>query len=628
MKSITIIVTSFLMLLSGAAPTGAFAEPVRGFAWRISIARADAPGAAVTAIEAGSSYQITVDIVPVKDVANPDANGNAGQYVRIIRDDIAADAKSQIDAGRNYVRRHLVLILDNSHFALAEGIDNVIDLDARKIMKHLGSKPDEGETASVSVEKLTFPVQTRDELPNGRVYLAVAAFDEMMKSVRDEASLAICTVARAQADADCGRLHTVAFGLRGRDASRDWANHDAGSLFGLPDAAITFFQLRQRSPVIGVLTVNRLDGKFDEKPKSEVWLLATQDMANLISNLERMPKRLSGAFDLAREEGEFLYKLLFPPRAGPEVRKRFEAFLAAAAPYAQPFVLLNQSSITVRFVAPSTVAQPPRMIPLGAIWVPVRRSFAHGTTFTTNDEEGLFLGHHFRIELSLDKQQTQTKQQCIGHWQFVGPPGVDTALSDARGAISPTRFGVRLNGDPSFYLQKKGRRLPIRNMTEFRFWVTAPNELPDPVAISIVSHHDENRLFFTAAAYDGFTAADASMKFAKPSFAILNSCETGSANPAKSQIVQDLNFNGIEAMVATIAPVKGELAGQFADCLLASLDEQNGPTTLAELFRSTRACVVDVKNKGRFDAEILKYVFLGNGSLEICASAPEDLPSK
>lgn len=591
----------------------------KAFAWRVWIERQDTTGEPVPVLQADTSYVLHAQIVAVHDPKALAQQIGGAEFLRTVNEDLTANAKAAMQEGRRQLRRKMILIHDETYFRMPDEVMSSMWVEVRHIVRPLNNgDPRKNQAVSNTV---TFPLVTQKPIPVGRAYLALAVFDDQLNQVHDNISLAACTEPLAKTQPGCKGYSPIAFGLMGRDPFRDSAGNDPEHLRGMPDAAFTFIQQEQNKPVVGVLRVNRIGPEILDNEKPLVWHLQRQSMASIIANLREIPERLTSRRDVARETGESLYRMLFP-RDAEAARARFEQFVKAVAPYPQPFSLKSPASIAVRFVGPARLLQSPRAYPLSAMWVPVYRSPPTGITFTSEEANGLFIGHHFRIELPLERQQTQWTHPCISNWVFVGPPlGLgDEALKLARSQLDSQYLHTALNGkDETIVLGNAKRRFPMTSMRTARSLMTSRDDVQRPSAISFVSHHARNRLYFTDQANDGFWATDVSVRFKQPSFAILNGCTTGSGNPVEAQFLDQLNSSGFEAMIATVAPVNGDLAGRFTACMIAILDRQSGRMTLADFFQQTRYCVYEKTD----DTEILKYVFLGNSRLEICAPGEE-----
>jgi hypothetical protein len=106
-------------------------------------------------------------------------------------------------------------------------------------------------------------------------------------------------------------------------------------------------------------------------------------------------------------------------------------------------------------------------------------------------------------------------------------------------------------------------------------------------------------------------------QFKPPSVVILNGCSTA-ARQKSAGFIRQFNRQGVGAVIATNAEVRGEMAGQFLACLEQQLNDK---TPLSLAFFLALGCLSKEKPAPADDVygnRVLVYSLLGNGNLKLC----------
>ncbi len=174
-------------------------------------------------------------------------------------------------------------------------------------------------------------------------------------------------------------------------------------------------------------------------------------------------------------------------------------------------------------------------------------------------------------------------------------------------------------------------KLLFDSMRGFTDWVsqTAGRNLEDPpTALLTLSHHDSSALFFyrNPDRDPKFKWPMVNREFAEPSVAILNGCGTGAEGAG--ELIRSLNRHGFCTVIATNTEVDGFMAGAFLNAFVAetSVATSSGPPNIGLAYwkavrRLTKMAPLLPKGEqgAPFGARALKFAFLGNDGLLVCA---------
>ena len=407
----------------------------------------------------------------------------------------------------------------------------------------------------------------------------------------DELSIPLCVASNAEAAKKCEIRQPVQDSLAGIDPIRVAVQQGASS--PRPDGALHFIELDD-STQVGIFRDNAWpEGQYVS------WTLARSAKATR----QYLQQTLLHDFDVAATDTDLgfvgleLYNLLFPPDPtnadALKAKEDFAAFIRRHRDRTDP---ADPPSIFVRMLS-ADKDEPPFLIPLGIM---------------VHDFDGKrdFVGFHFRIQTPLEIQDYQPYSKCIGSWVVVAPPanasGVPEELSTASKHFSDWFQTWKVES--------------IGEMGAFITWISGEVSEPDPVSLFILAHQDSNSLYYE----DSPRLAPALIvrRFKTPSVAVVNGCST--AAPGSSSIVQQLNANGVSAVIATAAKVNVDLAGDFF-AVLGDFLTKNSPGKEYPLGVAHYLTIQKLRNMtpktgfSPYGAKVLAYELLGNSSLRVCS---------
>jgi hypothetical protein len=293
-----------------------------------------------------------------------------------------------------------------------------------------------------------------------------------------------------------------------------------------------------------------------------------------------------------------------------QARAAFEAFFAAHRG-AVPFGTADPATIFVRMVLQDLPR--PWLYPLGLLNV--------------DGQEDGFLGYHLRVETPLPRQSYGQAPSCLSNWVPVLPvsisdPPLQEALvevnRDAR--ISPSL----INPAAMTYRVINGRDpvQPLQNMTELHTWLDQGNPAAASSILSVISHHDEQSLFF--AAHDTHINPSSVRRQLPGSVAVLSGCSTGKLGSAG--IVRALNERGVDSIISTNTGITGRLAGNFVDCLSRTVED--GPPgseiPVGAAFSKAQRCLYNESTTQGGPPQslrghlVLSFTLAGNPNIPLC----------
>jgi hypothetical protein len=331
---------------------------------------------------------------------------------------------------------------------------------------------------------------------------------------------------------------------------------------------------------------------------SVVDFLKTDSFQNLILKARKdAADKKTGSYVRAAQD---LSKILFStkPRSSTETdaKNAQAAFRAIVKDSAGPPV------IVVR-VASSTVGGQNK-----SIYVPLGILGAKGP--------GAVLDKPIIVVQPMALERYPSRDKCIGEWMFAVPDG----LENVPGTVMP----------PGFFPTKiPGMRISdIDRLREYLAAATVtgmPLLAPPPTAVGFVvlAHQDEGFLWFEAST-NHIMPQDIEKKFPSGSVAIFSACSAASPKGRNTALLQRLNEQGIDTLIAspfTIDAGYGVVfASSFAEVVAETTTGTQQPTIL-ELFDKTIARTAQ-KFKDRIEADYaelgLEYVLLGNPAIKLC----------
>jgi hypothetical protein len=425
----------------------------------------------------------------------------------------------------------------------------------------------------------------------GRTALGLSFWDLTLGKPIEELVIPLCIGESAR---DCGSTPESRVSLRGIGI----VDLESEKVTGLSTAAVHIVEL-SRDWVVGIFARN-----FQPNFEHRIWTVS-KNADDFVTHLRELQKNFGHSTKDPVGVGAGIVNLLFPPRDddAKSVRADFKAFVESH--YGDhPFSKLDPPTLFVRTII-ADLSQP-ALYPLGLL------NF-------TNTEDG-FVGFHFNIEIPLPKQSYGPSSDCVDTWRPLLPPSsAKGALADAHGKVAD-RIDVRIIGDGRVYRIAGRPRPTFSDMTTFTRWVGCHEEDPEATVISVISHHNENTLFFS----DTSTvhAKNVAREFLKPSIAILSGCSTGEFGA--SGFVKNLNEAGIHAVIATNTGISGHLAGDFNSCLANIIDEAGGEIAIGTAFRHALRCLHEISREqaGRTESlygpSVLSFTLAGNPNIALC----------
>lgn len=256
----------------------------------------------------------------------------------------------------------------------------------------------------------------------------------------------------------------------------------------------------------------------------------------------------------------------------------------------------------------------------------------------SSKEPAELLGNHLEIELPMEQPWTDRYADpataCNVRWLSVLPPPPNATEKISDGTMVAARKRLERFSESSLVKLWTDERPDetFRSFRKFSQWIGVEVEDDIPPAseprsaLVVLSHHDQNRLFFDDDDALPYTAI--SRRFVAPSFAILDACGTG--NPAASQIVDSLNAAGFATLVATAVEVKEGIAADFLGAFAEALTQAQGPVRSGKVY--ARALEILMKklddslegDKQAYGPRAHVFMLLGDPDLPICNPQPPD----
>ncbi len=211
-----------------------------------------------------------------------------------------------------------------------------------------------------------------------------------------------------------------------------------------------------------------------------------------------------------------------------------------------------------------------------------------------------------------------SRDKCIGDWMFAVPDG----LENVPGAVMPPGF---------FPAKVPGTR--ISEIEKLRQYLAATTgsvtSLLTPASASavgfvVLAHQDEGAMWF-AESTDHIIPQDIEKKFPSGSVGIFAACSAASAKGRNTALLQRLNEQGVDTLIASPFTIDAGYGVVFASTfaeIMGEITSDRPPPTILELFDKTVARTAQ-KFKDRADADYselgLEYVLIGNPAIKLCA---------
>ncbi|RXH35119.1 MULTISPECIES: hypothetical protein [Bradyrhizobium] len=210
-----------------------------------------------------------------------------------------------------------------------------------------------------------------------------------------------------------------------------------------------------------------------------------------------------------------------------------------------------------------------------------------------------------------------SRDKCIGDWMFAVPDG----LENVPGAVMPPGFfPAKVPGTRISEIDKLRQYLAATTSSVTPLLTLAP---ASAVGFVVLAHQDEGAMWF-AESTDHIISQDIEKKFPSGSVGIFAACSAASAKGRNTALLQRLNEQGFDTLIAspfTIDAGYGVVfASSFAE-IMAEVTSQKPPPTILDLFDKTIARTAQ-KFKDKADADYselgLEYVLLGNPAIKLC----------
>jgi len=215
-----------------------------------------------------------------------------------------------------------------------------------------------------------------------------------------------------------------------------------------------------------------------------------------------------------------------------------------------------------------------------------------------------------------------SRDKCIGDWMFAVPDGLqdvpDTVMPPG---FFPTKFpGTRISQIEQFRQYLAATTAAVAPA----FPVAAPAAGPAAVGLVVLAHQDEGAMWF-GESNDHIIPQDIEKKFPSGSVGIFAACSAASAKGQNTALLQRLNEQGVDTLIASPFTIDARYGVVFASTfaeIMAEVSPGVIPPTILQLFDKTVARTAQ-KFKDRMDADYselgLEYVLLGNPAIKACA---------
>jgi hypothetical protein len=505
----------------------------------------------------------------------------------------------------------VLAVPDTTHIQLASDSQRVqlLRVNTRRLNKQLGKKlkvPHEpfaalrtDPSASFSFARVAFPITTSNQAGTASVFLSLWANGQPV----DEIVVPLCI----GSEDDCGVNLTPSWdSLRGLDSLRIAAGKGEDRL---PDAAVHLVTLDDNS-VIGVFRCNHCpDWGKDEfhswrLRRSASWLTdyltktVLVDFENTVSD------------DIFLRHGKELFATLFPPEDVGDPAREDDTFPKFLASKRRSSGSDEPTSIFVRSMFGDDD---------DLLLVPIGLSVPPG--------EDQHLGLLYRVVLPLPQQRYEHAAGCLENWDIFLPKRNSNACDPTNlGACDEMQRLAYSFGDWADELSSWPKHTQsfydtATDIDNFSKWLGDSSARPlSKQALLLMSHHDEDRIFFDPSGQNTIEAVGVQRRFQAPSFAFLNACGTG--KPGAIEFLRRFNERGVNTIIVTNTSVDAELAGQFAATFLSYLQQHpvGSGYKLGDAWFDTVRKVASMtdRNGKKFGARALAYMLAGDAGTEVC----------
>lgn len=308
-------------------------------------------------------------------------------------------------------------------------------------------------------------------------------------------------------------------------------------------------------------------------------------------------------------------RLLFAPPVNPQVEALSQENLDLAN--AASALLFKAATDSAGMASPSTLlvrlvssnaddgdsfSSP--TLPLGAI------------ALGQNAENAVHLGERMIVALLLPDQSLNPTQACPASWYIAQPPE-ELEVTDA------VSIAVKNSGN-YWTVMQTGLKRQSKTLNELRSHLGQSDGNVQAEVVSYLGHNGTRGLFFDMKAATPLAPFAIQRVFAPSSVAILNACETATDTINPGTLIGRLFRQNVGSAIATVTPVRGQLAGAYMRCQAAVL-EKKAELTVGELQLRTTQCLFS-KERGEpwggngfyFQNYALNYLLVGNPYQKIC----------
>ncbi len=234
--------------------------------------------------------------------------------------------------------------------------------------------------------------------------------------------------------------------------------------------------------------------------------------------------------------------------------------------------------------------------------------------------DGAVLDRPIIVVQPMALERYPSRDKCIGDWMFAVPDGLEN-VSDT--IMPPGFFPAKLPG---------ARILDIKKLREYLAAAADPpvplvSTSPPAVGLVVLAHQDEGVMWFGQST-DHIMPQDIAKNFPPGSVGIFAACSAASAKGRNAALLQRLNEQGIDTLIAspfTIDAGYGVVfASSFAEVVAETSPNKPPPTILQVFDRAIARTAQKFKDKtdGEYGELGLEYVLLGNPAIKLCAPQP------
>ena len=217
-------------------------------------------------------------------------------------------------------------------------------------------------------------------------------------------------------------------------------------------------------------------------------------------------------------------------------------------------------------------------------------------------------------------QRYPSRDSCIGDWTFAVPDGLENVPATIMSpGFFPTKYPGQRISDMDHLRQYLAAAAPVAAAGALPQAAASPST----VGLLVLAHQDEGFLWF-AQSTDAIMPQDIERKFPAGSVGIFAACSAASAKGRNTALLQKLNEQGIDTLIAspfTIDAGYGVVfASSFAEVVEETTAKKERPTIL-KLFDQTISKTAQKfkdKTNGDYGELGLEYVLIGNPAITLC----------